>query len=819
MESEHALTCRAHAGLDARFTLKGSSPAYAPDRTFDTEHVRLEIDVDIARERIRGRCRTRLRAIKAGVDEMVFDAVNFKVDDVRWNRRRAVYDYKDGKIHVRAPRPVAADARVEVEIAYSVDRPKLGLYFIKPDRHYPRRPTQVWTQGEDEYARYWFPCHDAPHERTTTEVIATVPSGFTAVSNGRLVGSSESRARRTRTFHYRHDIPHATYLVTLTVGRFSELRDKWQTVPVLYYCEKGREEDTRRAFGKTPKMMDFFSKFIGVNYPYAKYAQIAAADFIYGGMENTSATTQTDAALLDERSAIDYTSDELVAHELAHQWFGDYLTCKDWSHAWLNESFATYFDALFKRHDKGDDEFYYQLRGNANAYFEEDKDHYRRAISTKVYKRPSDLFDRHLYEKGSIVLHMLHHFLGEDLFRKSIRTYVRANRARVVETVNLINAIEEATGWNPRRFFDQWIFGAGHPELRIRMWWDPRSHEVNLRVIQAQATGPETGLFWLKTEFLFLTPSGFRRFPVEIEKKSHLFKFKLDGEPSMAVFDPDHAILKRVDFPRSEEMLAVQLFKDPHPLGRIDAAHALARTGNRNHLPLLRQVLFNDRFWGVRAEAARALGSMGLEDAAMVLAHALDEIDHPKVRRAVHAALRGFKSPRLAADVERWRGREESYFAEAEALRTLGALQHPRYPDILKEALRQESWNDVIQSAALEGLAASRSREWIPILLDFTRAGHGQRARMAAIRSLAQYEALPTAIQDRLIELTSDPFLLVRIAAVRALHQIGDERAVPALKKLADADVDGRLKRLAEEAVDKLMKGIENGNDGEKRKK
>ena len=238
-------------------------------------------------------------------------------------------------------------------------------------------------------------------------------------------------------------------------------------MPVDYYCEKGREQDTRRAFGKTPKMLEFFSNFIGVRYPFPKYAQVAAADFIYGGMENTSATTQTDAALLDERATLDYSSDELVAHELAHQWFGDYLTCKDWSHAWLNESFATYFDPLFKRHDKGEDEFLYTLRTNAETYFQEDKEHYRRSIVTKVYKRPTDLFDRHLYEKGSVVLHMLHRELGEELFRESIHAYVRKNAGRVCGNDGLDQCDRGNDGPQPaRRFFDQWVFGAGHPEFQ-----------------------------------------------------------------------------------------------------------------------------------------------------------------------------------------------------------------------------------------------------------------------------------------------------------------------------------------------------------------
>jgi len=340
---------------DSRFVLKGTSPFYAPDRTFDTEHIKLELTLDISKESIEGVCETTLRAITGKAQEMTFDAADFRINKVRWNGRPAKFDYKNNKLRVQATGPVKEGAKVVVSVAYKVVKPKLGVYFVKPSRAYPDKPTQVWTQGEDEYSRYWFPCHDAPHERTTTEVIVTVPKGFTAVSNGELVRTVQRN--KGTTFHWAQKIPHATYLVTLTVGRFSVIEDKWKKTPVLYYCEKGREEETNRAFSKTPKMLEFFSSHIRTPYPYAKYAQIAVADFIYGGMENTSATTQTDSALLDERAAIDYTSDELVAHELAHQWFGDYLTCKDWSHAWLNESFATYFDALFKRHDKGQNEY------------------------------------------------------------------------------------------------------------------------------------------------------------------------------------------------------------------------------------------------------------------------------------------------------------------------------------------------------------------------------------------------------------------------------------------------------------------------------
>ncbi len=792
---------------DGRFVLKGTEPAYAPSRAFDTEHIKLELEVDLLRESFTGRATTTLRALRRENQELVFDAVNFKISAVRVNGRAASYTYKNNLINVALKNAVAEGAAITVQIDYKVSRPALGMFFIKPDKNYPQRPRQAWTQGEDEYARYWFPCHDAPHERTTTELIATVPAGYVAVSNGRLVKSSRGRGKAV--YHWKQEIPHATYLVTLTVGKFSLIKDNWRGVPVEYYCERGREADTLRAFSKTPKMLEFFSSSIGVKYPYAKYAQIAAHDFIFGGMENTSATTQTEYALLDERAALDYSSDDLVAHELAHQWFGDYLTCKDWGHAWLNESFATYMDPLFKRFDKGEDEFLYAIRGNMREYLAEDKERYRRSIATGTYRRPSDLFDRHLYEKGSVVLFMLHRILGERLFWKAINIYVRDNKARVVETADLINAIEKATGYNMRKFFDQWVFGPGHPDFTVNAWWDAAKKELNVRLVQSHAQGSGVGLFTVETEFAFLVKGTEKREKVTIDKKAHLFKFPLAAEPEMVLFDPDHRVLKTVNFNKPEAWLLKQLAKDKNVLGRIDAAQELARRNSPGTLDILKKTLLNDLFWGVRAETARAIGAIGTEEAATVLVHCLDVIDHPKVRRAIYEGLRHTKSKSAADYVEKCFRKEKSYFVEAEGVRLLSALRHPKAKAVIEETLKKESWNDVLRQAALEAMAISRNAAWIPTLLNHTKPGHHQRLRMAALRALMQFKPATEAVRNRLVDLTTDTFLLMQTAAARALQELGDERAVPALKKLTTGDRDGRLKRLAEEAINKLTKGFE----------
>jgi len=795
--------------FDTRFALKGTRPHYSPDRTFDTEHIKLDLRIDLKNQVLEGCAQTTIRAIVNNVNAMTFNAVNFQIQKVLLNNKKVPYEYKEGKLELRFPKTFKEREKALVEIHYVVKQPVMGLFFLKPDRHYPQRPWQAWTQGEDEYARYWFPCVDIPRQRTTTELVATVPKGFIAISNGKLLKSTENRKKKTSTFHWLQSIPHAPYLVTLVVGRFSVIKDKWNKIPVLYYCQKGREEDTQRTFGKTPKMLDFFSKKIGVSYPYPKYAQVAVSDFIYGGMENTSATTQTDLALLDKRASLDYTSDGLVAHELAHQWFGDYLTCKDWSHAWLNESFATYFDALFKRHDKGEDEYLLTIHENSREYFNEERERYRRPIVTNVYKSPTDLFDRHLYEKGSVVLYMLHKLLGEELFWKSIHAYVERHRGKTVETADLINAFEDTTGRSLRQFFDQWVYQAGHPTYKIRSWWDRKKKEIHFRVVQSNSNDAEKGLFNIKTSFLIKSKEGEKSFPVTIDAKSHHFQFSLKSEPLTVIFDPDHRILKKVDFPRKEAYLVYQVQYDQHPIGRIEALQQLGRLGGEKALLAIREALLKDQFWAVQAEAAAALGAFRSENAAQILLNTLDVIENPKVRRAIYTALKSFKSRAFALAVEKQFKKEPSYFAQTNGLRALAAMGHPNAENILKEHLKTNSWNQIIRIAALEGFAELKSPSTLAVLLEHTKKGQHQRVRISAIRCLGEMGVGHTEIQGRLLELTGDDFLLVRLAAVRALHQSGDERAVPTLKKLTEGNWDGRLKRLAQEAVDKITKGFE----------
>jgi aminopeptidase N len=801
------LSCRASAMADGRFTLSGATPHYAPDRVFTTTHIRLELVIHFGQKSLAGRCTATLTALADDATTMTFDAVDFKGLRVSSNRGSVKHEYDGRKLRVSWSRPIPRGSSVDVTIGYKVVKPKLGLHFIGPNSYEPKKPLQAWTQGEDEYNRFWFPCHDAPQERATTEMIITVPAKMTAVSNGALIRNT--RRGKNRTFHWKHDVPHSPYLVSLVVGEFSEIRDHWKNVPVLYYCTPGREEDARRAFGKTPKMIDFFSRKLGVPYAYAKYSQVAAIDFIYGGMENTSATTQTALTLHDERAHLDFSSDPLVAHELAHQWFGDLVTCKDWSHAWLNESFATYFEALFKEEDLGYDEFIYELRGNADAYFSEDRERYRRPISTRMYKNTNDLFDRHLYEKGSVVLHMLRNVLGDKAWWRSMNVYLKRHRTRNVETVDLIQAIQDATGRNMRPFFDQWIFKAGHPDYKVRYWWDARTRKANLRVLQTNNVNDETPLFSMPVTFSFRVKGGEKRFTEMVDKKDQLFVYNLPSEPELVLFDPDHILLKRLDFLKTEAMWITQLTKDKHVLGRVDAASALARIGSPKATAALAKALIDDKFWGVQVEVAGALSKAVSADAMEALLAGLRQVAHPKVRRAIFEALGNYSNVAVLAEIQSLHHREASYFAQADALRAIGRIRHADQLGLLKEQLKKDSWNDVIRAAALDGIAALRLPESVEILKRYSQRGHSYQARGAAIRGLANMAQGRDDIQQHLVALLADPFMMIQMGVIRALGASADERAVPALMKFTSGDLDGRLKRTAEEAVRRIRKGMD----------
>src|SRR5215470_10801745 len=795
------------------YALADAKPHFAPDRPCDIVHIALTLQLDITQQSLQGTCATTVRAVQDAIASVTLDAVDLQIARVRQAGGATLpYDYDGQRLRVTFPEPLQRGASATVEVNYGVTKPRLGLYFITPDAAYPHKPVQVWSQCQDEDARYWFPCFDAPNEKATTEMTVTVPQPYFALSNGTLLSTTRDEAAGTITYHWLQDQPHSTYLMTLVVGEFSERTEMVDGLPVQWYVTPGREDDGQRAFGDTPEMVRFFSQKLGVPYPWNKYAQIAVSDFVFGGMENTTATTQTDLTLHDARAHVDFSSNGLVAHELAHQWFGNLLTCKHWSHAWLNEGFATYFDALFHEHHQGTDEFRYRMHQNARSYFREDGEEYRRPIITNVYKEPIDLFDHHLYEKGSLVLHMLRYMLGDAAFWDSLRQYVTANRYQVVETVDLERAIETTTGRNLQAFFQQWLYKGGHPEYQVEFSWDDTTRIATVTVRQQQQTrtehGVETPLFDMPVTLVFALPEGEQRFPLRVPEQLHTFHIALPAKPRWMSFDPGNWILKKLQLKVPKDMLIAQLQHDPDIMGRIYAAAGLGELGSLEAVASLRQALEQETFWGVQAEVARILGTIHTPTALEALL-ANTRLAHPKARRAVVTALGEFKDDRSATTlIDVVHAGDASYFVEAEAAAALGKTRRDSALVPLQQAAHKPSWNETLRNGVFRGLAELQDESTIPLLRDFTTYGQPPLARYAAIRALGKLggekDPPPAPIVETLTALLDEEAFRTRMAVLDALEALHSPKALPALERLRDRDLDGRVKRRVTEVIEAI---------------
>ncbi|MGB2693719.1 MAG: HEAT repeat domain-containing protein, partial [Dehalococcoidia bacterium] len=503
------------------------------------------------------------------------------------------------------------------------------------------------------------------------------------------------------------------------------------------------------------------------------------------------------------------------------------LTCRDWAHGWLNEGFATYFDALFCEHNLGVDAFRYEMRQNAEIYLRDDKARYRRPIVDNVYHEPIDLFDRQLYEKGAWVLHMLRFELGDDLFWKAIRHYIAKHRGANVTTPDLQRAIEESTGRNIDAFFDQWVYGAGHPELTVSYEWDEGAKQAKVTVKQTQSSEQRTAeVFRTPVIVDFTVGRAAQSFRVQLTEREQSFYFPLTERPKLMRFDPGGWLLKTVQFKRSPEQLTYQLQNDDDVLGRIDAAKDLAKLGTKDAIDALKRAVQRDPFWGAQAEAARALGTISSEPALDALLGCL-RVTNPRARRAVVTALGEFRdeSPanrgaRAAGALQRLLRRgDASYYVEAAAAAAIGKTRSERAFLALESALDTESHNDVIRARAFEGFAALRDDRAVPIAIEWTRYGQPPQPRDAAtmcLGTLGKYAERKEPILDRLVELLDDPGLRTRIAAVNALATLGEDRAVSAIQRLIERELDGRVVRRCREVIRSLREGRDKGEEVQK---
>lgn len=771
------------------FSLETATLHYAEDRPVIAQHLALELDLDFDKRSLTGVATHALLAVRT-LKSVTFDAVDLEIQKVEVDGKAATFESASGRsLIVQLPRAVKEDAKFEVRISYRAS-PQRGLYFIGK--------TQAWTQGQDIDSRHYFPCLDTPAQKCSSEVIATFPKSMTALSNGALL--SDKVKGNKRTMHYRLLAPHAPYLVTLVVGSFEIHEAKSASTKVRTFYPPGRKDDALRVVARTPKMLDLFEKLTGVPYAFGDYSQIFVSEFIFGGMENTSATTLTDSVLHDARAHADYSAEFLIAHELAHQWFGDLLTCRDWPHGWLNEGFATYSEVLWKEEGESRDEADHQRKVDLESYLDEVGDRYARPIVARKFDAPIDLFDRHLYEKGALVLHELRCRLGDDAFYASVREYVAAHAGGSVETVDLARAIERITGRNVDRFFDEYVNRAGHPQLKVELRYEAESKSVRVAVKQAQEGEP----YALTLPVLVQVGDKSTSHELAVNQKEQVFFIAAAKEPSQAIVDARRDLLATVEVEKPVGWWRAEVMNAQVARARTEAAAALAKDPAAATVAALAKVLKQESaFWGTRAACAKTLGTLRTPAARAALLDAL-KVKAPKARRAVVAALGQFRDDVEVGEVLSAAAKkgDASGFVEGELARAVGRVHAKGAFELLSEMMDRPAFQDAIRCGALDGFAELRDPRAWKLAVAAVAPGQpvfGRRTAVTTLAKLAEFADKKTEAVERIGRLLRDENFRVRLASIDAASTLGDERMIPALT--TTPFLDGREQRLAREAV------------------
>lgn len=785
---------------------------FVEDRLVDCTHVALELDVDVLGKSVEGTARLNLRVLRE-VTTITLDAVALDVAAVRASRGKNPVPTEftnDGQhLEVTLAESVPAGETLSLWIDYSVGESENGLHFYGPTRDESDVPAVVWSQGQSVFSSHWFPCFDLPSEKHTSEMVITTKRGYEVSSNGHLV-SKEEIGDKVK-FHWRLDQPHSTYLMSLIAGEFHITRNTWRGKSIEYWVHPEYASWSSQTFQNTTRMLEFFSEFTGVEYPWDRYAQLCCEGF-GGGMENTTATTLGTRSLQDERSLIDGGSDGLISHELAHQWFGDYTTCREWAHIWLNEGFASYFEALWEEEDRGGDEFAYNMfekaggakRGGANL-----------PIVDRAYSHPSAVFDSRAYPKGAWVLHMLRRQLGDSTFREVLGRFLRDHSHASVETIDLRRAIEQVSGRSFERFFYDWTERPGHPVVEVGYKWDAAEKTVRLDVKQTQ----ESPAFHFPLVVEFIWADGFERFTRPLTEKQTTFHFPLAAAPTLVRIDPDQSVLMDLDEKKPRDLWISQLREDPSVVARVRAVKHFSGSENKADTEILAEALLKDGFWGVQSEAADALAKIGGDSARDALVSGLGQ-KHPRTRRACAQHLASFhQDPKVIAAIRPLViDGDPSYSVETTAISTYARLEASDTLLVLTKVLERDSRFETIRNAAISALGRVQDPSAIALLTEWTGRDKPRSCRPTAIRALADItkrmqldDETLLAIIDTIRVSLDDTGSRTRSSAVSALGQIIEpglaRETIPTLEAIAANDSNRRLRKSALETIQAIQSG------------
>lgn len=748
-----------------------------PARVYDLLDVSYRIRYDEAKGTISGTVVNTLTPLKAGTTAIYFDCGPLELDKVLVDGKPATPRREGELIWLDLARPSGPNDLVRVTITYH-GKPTAGVYFVKGIWAYPSKTGMVYTQGEMEDTRYWIPTYDYPDDKATFESWIEVPKGQYALSNGKLMGVEKTADRDV--YHWKIDQRQSTYLLSWVAGPYVDVKQS-QNPPVSYVVPPGLEEQGRVAFGKTPQMVALYGKLTGLPYPYAKFSQCVVGDYMFGGMENTSCVTQTITTLHPASTEPNVNSEGLVAHELAHQWFGDTVTCRSWPHIWLNEGFATFLPFFWTRESKGKDEFDIEREQLLEGALGATRGVSRPVVNTE-YDLPIDIFDGQTYGGGAARMMMLMHQLGEDVFWKGIKAYLEKFKFDNVDTESFFAVMSSVSGKDLTGFMKQWLYGKAAPRYTVTR--EGRS----IKIVQSDPIAD------VETELAVYGNGSMQRVPVRIkDKTTTIDASSLPGGP--VILDPDCWVMCDVEYPQG--------------FAKEDLAMVWQNAGQRMRLlPLLRSKLTPEEYtaWTVRetnptiqramigwlpnsakAEILQFAQSTDSRLAEQGLAKAGQIAGEPGVADVLKAAYRNSKN-----DVLRMTALN-------------GLLNLPDAADWADDAWGQASWRDGMKSRILGYWADKEPARARRVALTILGGGFSEPLRATAIDVLGRLkdEAGSRAVFDALCKIATEPSCNGRRGAFNALVAYGDKAAIPFIEP-STKDSLHFMRRDAENAVRSL---------------
>jgi aminopeptidase N len=793
---------------------------YAPDRRADLLNLVIEVTPDFKQRSISAMATLTFKPIGQPLAELSLDGIDFNVSGVESTAELKGHQVTKDKVILTFAQPLAVGVEQTVTLRYTAT-PKDGLYFRTPEQGYKEGDSHLFTQGETILARNWFPVLDSPNEKLTTEVICHLPDGMKAYSNGRLISEKRDAATGLTAYDWKQEKPHSAYLVSLVAGQFAVIEDHYKDLPMAFMVPPSDAALAQRSFDETKDIMAFFEGELDFPFAWEKYDQIVVRDFQWGGMENTSVTTLTDRLLHTAEYESLRSSVSIVGHELAHQWFGDVVTCKDWSTLWLNEGFATYYDALYQEHLYGHEQFLYDrwhLAGELTA-----EKNLRPIVFRKINADGFDQFGNLSYGKGSWVMHMIRSELGPELFRKVIQTYLKRYQFQNVVTENLLSVLEEVTGRSYDGFFDQWVYHGGYPELVAAYDWDEKSGQAHISLRQTQKISEDVLQFRLPVTVRFKGDFGTVDKVFQLDELSQDFHVSLPGAPKIVRLDPEVALLAEIDFSPTHAMLEAQLADGSDAMGRVMAMEKIARDRQPDSITKIQRVLDQDPLWFVRVEAARALSKLEAFDALSTSDHQPDA----RVRKAAVESIGSFTSPAALDLLLKLLSSEQNPGIRESIIRALPSHPEKRSHEELEKLLGSQSLRNHLFDAAVAGIRASDDVTFIKPLFEAIRSRGSELESQSlgqALRALAylsRHESDKAEVFEFLLKQLESLRKPVANAAAMALGELADPRARPVLEALkakpGNEEAEAALKTLDQgpkppEALTEKISELEKSN-------